>query len=86
MLLDLNMPRLGGFDVLAHLKRDHALTRIPVFVMTTTDDPREIDRCYALGASACLIKPLDYGAFGEMIRRFAAFLMTAAVPGETPRS
>lgn len=84
MLLDLNMPRLNGYEVLERLKRDEALSRIPVFVLTTTDNPIEIDRCYTLGAAACLVKPVDYGAFGEMIHRFAHFLMNVRAPGELP--
>ena len=84
LVLDLNMPRLGGMAVLQRLKKDGELTRIPVFVLTTTDNPMEIDQCYALGASACLVKPVDYGAFGDMIQRFAAFLKTAKMPGEAP--
>lgn len=83
VVLDLNMPRLGGMTVLERLKTDAELTRIPVFVLTTTDSPVEIDQCYALGASACLVKPVDFGAFGEMIQRLARFLMTAKMPGET---
>jgi CheY-like chemotaxis protein len=84
MILDLNMPRLSGAEVLERLKDDEVLARIPVFVLTTTDNPLEHDRCYALGASACLIKPVDFGAFGEMIHRLAAFLMTASLPDELP--
>jgi len=84
MILDLNMPRLSGTEVLQRLKRDAALSRIPVFVFTTTDNPLELDRCYALGASVCLIKPVDYGAFGDMVRRLAEFLMAARLPGELP--
>lgn len=84
MILDLNMPRLGGFEVLERLKQDAAVARIPVFVLTTTDNAHEIDRCYALGAAVCLVKPVDYGAFGEMIRRLAELLMTARLPGELP--
>lgn len=86
MILDLNMPRLGGAEVLAHLQRDEDLSRIPVFVLTTTDNPAELDRCYALGASACLVKPVDYGAFGELIQRLAAVLMSAWLPGEVPQA
>lgn len=84
MILDLNMPRLGGTQVLERLKQDQALSRIPVFVLTTTDNPVEIDRCYALGAAACLVKPVDYGAFNDMMQRLANFLMTARLPGEVP--
>jgi CheY-like chemotaxis protein len=84
MILDLNMPRLGGTEVLERLKQDGPLARIPVFVLTTTDNPVELDRCYALGAAACLVKPVDYGAFNDMIRRLAEFLMAARLPGEAP--
>jgi CheY-like chemotaxis protein len=84
LLLDLNMPRLGGFEVLQRLKRDRNLGRIPVFVLTTTDNPVEIDRCYRLGAAACLVKPVDYGAFGAMVQRLAEFLMTVEMPPEIP--
>lgn len=84
LVLDLNMPRLGGIAVLQRLKTDNELTRIPVFVLTTTDNPAEIDACYALGASACLVKPVDFGAFSDMIQRFAAFLMMVKMPGELP--
>ena len=84
MILDLNMPRLGGIEVLRRLKGDADFARIPVFVLTTTDNPVEIDRCYTLGAAACLVKPVDYGAFGEMVHRLAEFLITARMPGEPP--
>jgi len=82
MILDLNMPRLGGIDVLQRVKRDAARARIPVFVLTTTDNPAEIERCYALGASACLVKPVDYGAFASMAQRLGEFLMTVQLPSE----
>lgn len=85
MILDLNMPRLGGAEVLERLKRDERLSRIPVFVWTTTDNPAELDRCYALGAAACLVKPVDYGAFADTVRRLAEFLMAARLPGELPQ-
>ena len=82
MILDLNMPRLGGTEVLQRLKSDQRLSRIPVFVLTTTDNPVELDRCYALGASVCLVKPVDYGAFSDMVRRLAEFLMAVRLPDE----
>lgn len=84
LLLDLNMPRLGGLEVLRRLKSDKQLSRIPVFVLTTTDDPVELDRCYALGASACIVKPVDYTAFSDTVQRLGQFLLTASIPGETP--
>jgi len=82
IIADLNMPRLSGFEILERLKRDQELARIPVYVMTTTDNPAEIERCYELGAAAYLVKPLDYGVFGEMVRRLAEFLASVRLPGE----
>jgi CheY-like chemotaxis protein len=84
LLLDLNMPRLGGLEVLRRIKTDAELSRIPVFVLTTTDDPVELDRCYALGASACIVKPVDYAMFSDTVQRLAQFLKTTRIPGETP--
>jgi CheY-like chemotaxis protein len=84
MIVDLKMPRLGGAEVLERLKRDDDKARIPVFVLTTSDNPVEIDRCYALGAAACLIKPVDYGAFDDLVQRLGEFLMKARLPGELP--
>jgi CheY-like chemotaxis protein len=83
VLLDLNMPRLGGLDVLRQIKSDSELSRIPVFVLTTTDDPLEVDRCYELGASACIVKPVEYAAFSTAVQRLAQFLLTVRVPGES---
>jgi CheY-like chemotaxis protein len=84
LIVDLNMPRLGGIEVLERLKTDDVLTRIPVFVLTTTDDPIELDRCYALGAAACIVKPIEYPAFADVVQRLAQFLMMARIPAETP--
>jgi CheY-like chemotaxis protein len=84
LIVDLNMPRLGGIEVLERLKTDEALTRIPIFVLTTTDDPIELDRCYALGAAACIVKPVQYAAFAEVVQRLARFLLLARIPGESP--
>src|SRR3954462_2121137 len=51
LVLDINMPRLDGVEVLRRLKADAATARLPVIVLTTTDDPREIRRCYELGCN-----------------------------------
>ena len=82
ILLDLNMPRLGGFEVLERLKGDDTVSHIPVFVLTTTDNPAELARCYTRGASACVVKPVDFGAFGDVVRRLADFLHVTRVPPE----
>lgn len=86
MILDLNMPRLGGFEVLRELKAARDGVKMPVFVLTTTDNPIEIERAYSLGAAACLVKPVDDGSFGQMVQRLAGFLNIAHMPGERTAS
>jgi CheY-like chemotaxis protein len=77
------MPRLGGLEVLGTLKRDVRFAHIPVFVLTTSDNPAELDACYSQGASACLIKPLEYGAFGQLLHRLGEFLASVRMPPES---
>jgi CheY-like chemotaxis protein len=84
ILLDLNMPRIGGLEVLERLKHDAQFAHIPIFVLTTSDNPIELDRCYARGASACLVKPVEFGSFGDMMHRLGEFLVMARLPAETP--
>ncbi len=80
VLLDLRMPRVDGFEVLRRLKADPATASIPVIVLTTTDDPREIERCYALGCNVYITKPVDYEAFIEAVRRLGFFLQVVKLP------
>ena len=82
IIADLNMPRLSGFEVLQRLKEDDRLSRIPVFVLTTTDNPAELDRCYALGAAGYFVKPVDYGVFGDLVKHLAEFLSSVRLPSE----
>jgi CheY-like chemotaxis protein len=80
MLLDLNLPRLDGFQVLARLKADARTRHIPVMILTTTDEPYEIERCYALGCSVYITKPVEYEQFAEAIRTLGLFLSIVQVP------
>jgi CheY-like chemotaxis protein len=74
LLLDINMPRVDGIDVLRRLKGDPRTAKVPTIMLTTTDDPREIERCYQLGCNVYLTKPVEYDAFMEAIRRLGFFL------------
>jgi CheY-like chemotaxis protein len=82
VLLDLNLPVMDGYQVLSRMKENEAMRRIPVIVLTTTDDPREIDRCYDLGCNVYLTKPVDYEEFSEAIRKLGLFLSVVTVPKE----
>ncbi len=80
VLLDLNMPVLDGYQVLERMKSDERTRRIPVIVLTTTDDPREVARCYQLGCNVYITKPVDYEQFAEAIRKLGLFLLVVMVP------
>ena len=80
LLLDIKMPRVDGVEVLRQLKSDPQTAPIPIIMLTTTDDPREIQRCYELGCSVYITKPVDYQAFVEAINRLGLFLQVVRVP------
>jgi CheY-like chemotaxis protein len=79
LLLDINMPRLDGVDVLRRLKADPRTALIPTIMLTTTDDPREIERCYQLGCNVYITKPVEYESFIEAIRRLGFFLQIVRI-------
>jgi CheY-like chemotaxis protein len=82
LLLDINMPRVDGVDVLRQVKADAKTAKLPVVMLTTTDDPREVERCYALGCSVYITKPVEYAAFVEALQRLGLFLQIVKVPRE----
>ena len=82
LLLDINMPRVDGVEVLRQVKADPATAKMPVIMLTTTDDPREVERCYQLGCSVYVTKPVEYERFVEAIQRLGLFLQIVQVPRE----
>lgn len=82
VLLDLNLPVLDGYQVLRQMKQDEHLRRIPVMILTTTDDTREVSRCYDLGCNVYITKPVDYERFCDAIRKLGLFLSIVMIPNE----
>ncbi len=80
MLLDLNLPVINGINVLKRMKENDATKRIPVIILTTSDDNRDITKCYELGCNVYVTKPVDYGQFSAAIQRLGLFLSVASVP------
>jgi CheY-like chemotaxis protein len=76
ILLDVNLPRLSGLEVLAELKRDPELLLIPVVILTTSQAEEDILRSYELHANAYVSKPVDFEHFIEAIRQIDDFFMT----------
>lgn len=80
LLLDIRMPKVDGVEVLRQIKQDPELKNMPVIMLTTTDDPREIRNCYSLGCSCYVTKPVDYQKFAEMLTRLGLFILVVQVP------
>lgn len=76
VLLDLNLPRLSGREVLAQVKADPALRRIPVVVLTTSEAEEDIVRSYDLHANAYVRKPVDFHQFTDVVRLIEDFWFT----------
>lgn len=81
ILLDLNLPRKNGREVLEEMKQDPDLRSIPVVTLTTSSARDDIRSCYALGANAYIVKPVEFDRFLDVVRSFEAFwLDTVALP------
>jgi CheY-like chemotaxis protein len=86
LLLDIRMPQVDGVEVLRQLKGDPELRKIPVLVLTTTDDPREVERCHAIGCASYIVKPVDYDKFAEAIKSLGLYISLVEVPEISGRS
>jgi CheY-like chemotaxis protein/DNA-binding XRE family transcriptional regulator len=85
ILLDLNLPRVSGMEVLARLKADPHSQKIPVIVLTASQDGPDVQQCNRLGADAYIVKPVDFQNFSQVTRRLSllwALLHRALVLGE----
>jgi len=69
ILLDLNMPRMNGYEALSELKTDAALRRIPIIVLTTSNSSEDILRSYDLGVNSFITKPGSFGELKEVAKR-----------------
>jgi CheY-like chemotaxis protein len=82
ILLDLNLPRKAGHEVLAEVKSDADLQRIPVVILTTSDAEEDILRSYDLHANAYVTKPVDFDRFLDVVRQIDEFFVTVVrLPG-----
>jgi CheY-like chemotaxis protein len=84
VLLDLNMPRLSGHETLSAIKSDPALQSIPVVVLTTSNSPYDVTRCYELHVNSYVRKPIDFNRFVEVMGQVKRFWMGTAVLPPSP--
>lgn len=80
LLLDIRMPKVDGSEVLRQIKNDSELKKIPVLMLTTADDPREVERCHNLGCNNYVVKPVDYDKFADAIKQLGLFISLVQVP------
>jgi len=78
ILLDLKLPRKSGMEVLAEIKQDAVLHRIPVIIMTSSDNEQDILGAYDLHANCCVSKPVDQDQFAQVVRRIEHFWLHVA--------
>jgi chemotaxis family two-component system response regulator Rcp1 len=76
ILLDLNLPKMDGRQVLAHIKHDMSLRMIPTVILTTSADEADVHRCYQLNANCYLTKPTQFDAFESLVRNINDFWLT----------
>lgn len=76
VLLDLNLPRMDGREVLAHIKEDQSLKTIPTVILTTSDSEADIVKCYQLQANCYLSKPVQLDAFETLVKSISDFWLT----------
>lgn len=80
VLLDLELPVVDGYQVLRRIKEDEKARKIPIIILTSTDSPAEVERCYELGCNVFITKPVDYQKFTEAIGNLGLFLSVITIP------
>ena len=86
LLLDLKMPGKDGFEVIKWLRKHPTLKTLPVVVLTSSQDIRDVNTAYQLGANSFLVKPMDFENFVEMSRFISGFWLRFNKPPQTSRS
>ena len=88
VILDLKMPRVDGLEVLRQMKRDPLLKLIPVVMLTSSREDRDVVESYQLGVNAYVVKPVDYQQFVDAVQRLGIFwtLINEPPPGSRPKS
>jgi two-component system, chemotaxis family, response regulator Rcp1 len=83
-LLDLNMPRMDGREVLARIKEDDSLKTLPIVILTTSDSDKDIARSYQLHANSYVCKPVQFTAFETLVKSIYDFWLTKAKLPQVP--
>jgi two-component system response regulator len=80
MLLDLKLPKVDGLDVLRRVRADPRTRLLPVVVMSSSDESRDVAESYRLGASSYIRKPVDFGQFTDTVRQLGSYWLVLNDP------
>ena len=88
VLLDLKMPKVDGLEVLREMKTDEHLKTIPVVILTSSREEKDLVESYRLGVNAYVVKPVEFGAFIDAVKQLGAFwaVINEPPPGTVPRA
>jgi two-component system response regulator len=86
VLLELKLPRLDGVEVLRTLRASPRTATVPVVVLTSSAEPREVAQCYQAGANSCVRKPIEFPEFAETVRMLGRYWLrlNRSAPGGVP--
>jgi two-component system response regulator len=84
VLLDVNMPLVNGFEVLREIRADDRLREVPVVMLTSSAEPRDLTDSYALGANSYVVKPVDIDDFFTTVARVGTYWLTVNRAGGEP--
>lgn len=80
ILLDLNMPKIGGMEVLQKIKSDERTRKIPVVILTSSKEDPDIERCFDLGANSYIVKPVEFDKFVKAVVEIGYYWLTLNLP------
>jgi len=80
ILLDLRLPKLSGLEVLREIKSHPVYKHVPLVVLTTSNEDRDIQSCYEVGAASYIVKPVEYDKFQEVVDRIDLYWIVTNVP------
>ncbi|MFP6640968.1 MAG: response regulator [Myxococcota bacterium] len=82
VLLDLQLPKIDGIEVLRRIRKNSASKSLPVIVLTTSDEQRDVLKSYGLGANSYVRKPVNFKKFVETVGQLGIYWLTTNVPAE----
>ena len=84
ILLDIQMPKLNGIEVLQKIKSDPLTQSVPVVILTSSKEDPDIQKCYALGANSYIVKPVNFDSFAEAIKSLGYYWLLLNQPPVEP--